>query len=458
MEIPASSLVAVVSVLLCVATTHVVLRWWMMRHGRLSSSDPSGVLERWRWRRWIARTIWRLWPTVAVLLWIQGLYLSLGLVVRQLEDAEVRATVLTVSRLVYGVAVVAAIVWMLARAGRLIEEFLIALTGRADTAWDDLLLPLAGKAVRHTLPLLALILAAPAFAMSPAATQIIRNGTSLVLIALIAWILLQAVEAAAAMILQQHRIDVSDNLRARSIYTQVMVLKKVAATAIGVFGLASMLMVFDSVRQFGTSILASAGVAGLVVGFAAQRSIATLLAGFQIAMTQPIRVDDVVIVESEWGRIEEITLTYVVVRIWDERRLVVPIGYFIEQPFQNWTRTSAAMLAPVFLHLDYTVRVEVLRDELTRILTQSALWDGKVNVLQVTEATEHSLQVRALASAADAGRAWDLRCEIREQMIRFVQQAFPEALPRLRASVERPRGADTRGRQPAFIARDARHT
>jgi small-conductance mechanosensitive channel len=193
-----------------------------------------------------------------------------------------------------------------------------------------------------------------------------------------------------------------------------------------------MLMVFDSVRQFGASILASAGIAGIVVGFAAQKSIATLLAGFQIALTQPIRVDDVVIVENEWGRIEDITLTYVVVRIWDLRRLVVPITYFIEQPFQNWTRSSADILGTVFLHVDYSMPLDALRAELTRILTASPYWDGKVNVLQVTEAREQTLQIRALASAADASLAWDLRCEIRERLVSFVQRNYPESLPRLR--------------------------
>ena len=182
----------------------------------------------------------------------------------------------------------------------------------------------------------------------------------------------------------------------------------------------SMLMVFESGRHFGTAIIASAGVAGIIIGFAAQKSIATLLAGFQIALTQPIRIDDVVIVENEWGRIEEITLTYVVVRIWDLRRLVLPITYFIETPFQNWTRTSADILGTVFLHVDYTLPLDSLRSELTRILEGSPLWDRKVNVLQVTDAKPHTLEVRALASAADASAAWDLRCHIREQLIAFI--------------------------------------
>jgi small-conductance mechanosensitive channel len=325
---------------------------------------------------------------------------------------------------------------LLSRIGRLIEAFLVSLSTRAETSWDDLFLPLAGKAVRRALPLLALILVAPALSVSPAVAQVVRNATSLLLIAVVAFILFQIVDAAASFILRQRRLDVSDNLQARSIYTQVVVLKKVAMTTIGIFTLASMLMVFDSVRQFGASILASAGIAGIVIGFAAQRSIATLLAGFQIALTQPIRVDDVVIVENEWGRIEDITLTYVVVRLWDLRRLVVPISYFIEQPFQNWTRSSADIIGTVFFYVDYTVPLDALRVELTRILATSRYWDGKVNVLQVTDAKEHTLEIRALASAADASLAWDLRCEIREKLVAFVQQKYPDSLPRLRASLE----------------------
>jgi small-conductance mechanosensitive channel len=236
--------------------------------------------------------------------------------------------------------------------------------------------------------------------------------------------------------MQRHRIDVADNRRARGVYTQVMVLKKIAASVIGVFAIASMLMVFQSVRQFGTAIIASAGVAGIIIGFAAQKTIATLLAGFQIALTQPIRIDDVVIVENEWGRIEEITLTYVVVRIWDLRRLVLPITYFIENPFQNWTRTSADILGTVFLHVDYDVPLETLRQELTRILKASALWDGKVNVLQVTDAKDRTLEIRALASARDASAAWDLRCEVREKLITYIQKHYPESLPRWRIETD----------------------
>jgi small-conductance mechanosensitive channel len=216
-----------------------------------------------------------------------------------------------------------------------------------------------------------------------------------------------------------------------------MVLKKIAITIIALFAIASMLMVFQSVRQLGTAMIASAGVAGIVIGFAAQKSLGTLLAGFQIAMTQPIRIDDVVIVEGEWGRIEEITLTYVVVSIWDLRRLVVPITYFIEKPFQNWTRTSADILGTVTLQVDYVVPVDAVRQEFTRILQGSPNWDQKVNVLQVTDAKERTIELRALASSSDASKSWDLRCEVREKLIAFIQKNYPESLPRVRAHFER---------------------
>jgi small-conductance mechanosensitive channel len=201
-----------------------------------------------------------------------------------------------------------------------------------------------------------------------------------------------------------------------------------------------MLMTFERVRQLGTTILASAGVVGIVVGMAAQRTIATFIAGLQIAITQPIRVDDVVIVENEWGRIEEITLTYVVVKIWDLRRLIVPITYFIESPFQNWTRTSADILGTVFVYTDYNVPVDAIREELHNILKKSEHWDGKVCVLQVTNASERTIELRALMSAADASAAWTLRCEVREKILEFIKRKYPQALPRMRAELNRLEG------------------
>jgi small-conductance mechanosensitive channel len=450
----ASTVTLAALVLALMALAHLSLRWWIQSKARqddaaVGDSRPADM----RLRRWVTRGLKEILPPLALLIWIHGLYFALGLPLRQTGPQTLVDPLLGALTWAYRLSVVGAIFWLLARIGRLIEAFLISLSTRAETSWDDLLLPLAGKAVRRALPLLAFILGAPALSASPAVAEVVRNATSLLLIGVVAFVLFQIVDAAASFVLRQHRLDVSDNLQARSIYTQVVVLKKVALTTIGIFTLASMLMVFDSVRQFGASILASAGIVGIVVGFAAQRSIATLLAGFQIALTQPIRVDDVVIVENEWGRIEDITLTYVVVRIWDLRRLVVPITYFIEQPFQNWTRSSADILGTVFLYVDYSVPLDALRGELTRILAASRYWDGKVNVLQVTDAKEHTLELRALASAADASLAWDLRCEIREKLVAFVQQKYPDSLPRLRASLD----ARLPDLEPAPAARMAGH-
>jgi small-conductance mechanosensitive channel len=195
-------------------------------------------------------------------------------------------------------------------------------------------------------------------------------------------------------------------------------------------------LTFEAVRELGAAFLASAGIAGIALGFAAQKSLATLVAGIQIAVSQPIRVGDVVIVEGEWGRIEEITLTYVVVRIWDLRRLIVPVQYFIEKPFQNWTRVSPELIGTVNLHLDYSVPVAELRNELERVLHASQWWDKKTWNTQITDASERTMLVRLTMSAKNAGDLWNLRCEVREQVIAFVQQKYPTALPRLRANLE----------------------
>ncbi len=428
------TIVVVVAMLTVIAIAHLSLRWFVRRQAqRHPDPEQPWLPDEFRLRRWLMRGLSDILPPAALLLWVHGLSTAAALLFSQMTPARAEPALLGL-RWVYGAVVVAGIFWLLSRIGRTIEAFLVSLATRAETSWDDVVLPLAGKAIRWTLPLLAVILGAPALSVSPALAEVVGNATSLLLIGVVAGILFQVAEAAATVVLKPHRLDVSDNLQARAIQTQVIVLKKVAVTAIGVFTLASMLMVFDSVRQFGASILASAGIAGIVVGFAAQRSIATMLAGFQIALTQPIRMDDVLIVDNEWGRVEDITLTYVVLRIWDQRALVVPISHFIEQPFQNWTRTTADIIGSVFLYVDYSVPVDALRAELTRILAAAPAWDGKVNALQVTDAKEHTLELRALASAANASLAWDLRCEVREKLVAFVQQNYPDSLPRLRAS------------------------
>ncbi|NIP23706.1 MAG: mechanosensitive ion channel [Phycisphaerae bacterium] len=267
--------------------------------------------------------------------------------------------------------------------------------------------------------------------------EVANHILAVVLIALVAWLLIRTTFVFEDFVISRFDVGVKDNLRARKIHTQFRVLKRIVIAVVGLLAFGTILMTFERVRQLGTTILASAGVVGIVVGMAAQRTIATFIAGLQIAVTQPIRVDDVVIVENEWGRIEEITLTYVVVRIWDLRRLIVPITYFIESPFQNWTRTSAEILGTVFVYTDYTLPLDVLRDQLQKILKESEHWDGKVCVLQVTNASDRTMELRALMSAADASAAWTLRCEVREKLIDFIKREYPQALPKVRAELNR---------------------
>jgi small-conductance mechanosensitive channel len=430
------------AIVLLMGMAHAGLRWWTRRRARkqhgadLSSGDSATA------GYWIARGLSEAVPPVAAIIWLHGLSFAVTTLLADFPDSSWHARGLTIVAAVRGLGTLLGLAWLLSRIAQTFEALLESYTSRTQAQWDDVLLPFAGKALRLILPILALILGTPALAVSQSAQGVIQNAVSLALIGTIGFLLVQFVNAIAELVLNRYRLDVADNRVARGVYTQVMVLKKIAITIIALFAIASMLMVFQSVRQLGTAMIASAGVAGIVIGFAAQKSLGTLLAGFQIAMTQPIRIDDVVIVEGEWGRIEEITLTYVVVSIWDLRRLVVPITYFIEKPFQNWTRTSADILGTVTLQVDYVVPVDAVRQEFTRILQASPNWDRKVNVLQVTDAKERTIELRALASSSDASKSWDLRCEVREKLISFIQQNYPESLPRLRTHFEHmPHGA-----------------
>lgn len=294
---------------------------------------------------------------------------------------------------------------------------------------------------RLLIPLLVINFVFPLFTISPTALAVLKHLLSLGIIASVAWLVIRTTNVLDDFILSRYDMDDKDNLQARKIYTQLQVFKRIVIVIIGILTLAIMLMTFDKVRQLGAGILASAGIVGIIVGLAAQRTISTILAGLQIAIAQPIRVDDVVIVENEWGRIEEITFTYVVVRLWDLRRLVVPITYFIEKPFQNWTRKTADILGTVFLYVDYTIPVQTIRDELHRILKESELWDGNAWGLQVTNASERTVELRALMSAPDAPTAWNLRCKVREELIAFIQKNYPEGLPKVRAAIREGTGS-----------------
>lgn len=300
------------------------------------------------------------------------------------------------------------------------------------------------------LPLLVLI---PALEATPLDERWLSQSLRILhigLTACVVWTLVRAVAAGEQAILREHPMEVADNLEARRIQTQTRVLSRVLMGAIILVGVSLSLLTFPMVRQIGTALLASAGIIGLVAGIAAKPVFGNLIAGLQIALTQPIRLDDVVIVEGEWGRVEEIGSSYVVVRVWDERRMVVPLTWFIENPFQNWTRASADLLGTAFLWLDYNAPIAAIRAELERICKGEALWDGRVCVTQVTETSEHSLQVRLLVSARNSGDAFDLRCIVRERMLDFLAREHPQALPRTRAELTQEAAPPRRPRsQPA---------
>jgi small-conductance mechanosensitive channel len=267
----------------------------------------------------------------------------------------------------------------------------------------------------------------------------------------VGWAAAIALDIGVEIYLRRFSTDSEDNLLARKHVTQMRILQRVAKTLLAIVTAAAALMTFDSVRQYGVSLFASAGAAGLVLGLAARPVLSNLLAGIQIAMTQPIRVEDQVVVEGETGWIETITSTYVVVRLWDLRRMVVPLSYFIEKPFQNWTYEAAAQIGAVLLRVGYTVSVDSLRQKLEEIVRQSPLWDGKVARLEVTDVAIDAMELRALISARNPGQTWNLRCEVREKLVAFLQ-----ALPRESAEGPARREVTTAGNEAAGPAQPQR--
>ncbi len=272
-----------------------------------------------------------------------------------------------------------------------------------------------------------------------------------------AWLVATLPVAAEDVALERLRADVPDNRQIRRMRTQIVVLRRVVVAVVCVVTLGVLLMTFPSVRAVGTSVLVSAGVIGAITAIAAQSVLGNVLAGIQLVLSDAVRIDDVVVVEGEWGRVEALTLSYVSVQIWDDRRLILPTSYFTTKPFQTWTRTHAALLGTVEFDVDWSVPVQMMREELRRLVESSKLWDGRVCVLQVTEATRGLVRLRALVSADDAGRLWDLRCHVREQLIVWLRTYEPTALPRLRtdmaespSALHEARGAPSRSGDAAW--------
>ena len=260
----------------------------------------------------------------------------------------------------------------------------------------------------------------------------LAHAFTIAIILAIGWIAQQAVNATKVLILQRYSTDKAENFYARRVHTQVDVLAKILSFFVVVLTLAAVSLTFEGAKIIGNSLLASAGVASIILGLAAQKTIGNLFAGIQIAITRPICLEDAVFIEGEWGWIEEINLTYVVVRIWDLRRLVVPITYFSEKPFQNWTRNSAEIIGSVVIYTDYAVPVEAIRREMDRILDETPLWNRHIRVLQAIDCQEHMLQLRALMTGKDSPTTWELRCHVREKLVTWLASEYPDALPRTR--------------------------
>ncbi len=309
---------------------------------------------------------------------------------------------------------------------------------RTESVFDDALVTHLKAPTRWFLPLVALHFAQPYFKtqLSDGLFRLMANLLSALMIAIVAWVLIRLGAVFERVVMSQQVLDSPDNLGARRVFTQVQILRKVFSFVVVVLSAGFILMTFDEFKRIGAGILASAGIVGVILGLAAQRTLGNLLAGIQIAITQPIRHDDVVVVENEWGVIEDITLTFVVVRIWDLRRLIVPISYFLEKPFQNWTHRSAKVLGTVFFWVDYSVPLDKLRAELTRIVSASPHWDRDLQQIVVTNCDQKAMELRALVSAASGAICWDLRVEVREKLLEFVQKNYPASLPVLRAEIK----------------------
>jgi small-conductance mechanosensitive channel len=396
----------------------------------------AGEIQSNRYQSWLALSASAIRKPFAFLLVVCGGGFSLMPIVTGIVGRPTRVFWAgTLTAILYAGWIIA-LLWLIFRAIRAVEKRMNLWAERTNSLLGKVIVPILGHTLRLGVPLLGIILLLPLLKLPENWTWVTQKGFGILLIMALSVLIVRGMNAAQAALLSRHRMDAPDNLPARRIYTQVSVIRKIIVTAVVIIATGSILMLFDPVRQFGTSILASAGIAGVVIGFAAQKTLGNVLAGIQIALTQPLLIDDIVVVEGEFGQIEEITLTYVTVRTWDLRRLVLPITYFIEKPFQNWSRVSTELLGTVILYLDYQVPLGELRKELKRLVENNPKWDKRVCGLQVTNTTQSTIEVRALVSGTDPGKTFDLRCEVREGLIEFLRRDYPESLPRVRNVTE----------------------
>ena len=421
----------------------VIASWfvWIIRR-------RAGEIQSKRYQSWLAVSASAIRKPVALFLLMCGGGFALMPIVTGIVSRPTRVVWAgTLTAVLYAGWIISSL-WLIFRAIRAVEKRMYLRAERTGSLLGKVIVPILGHTLRLAVPLLGVILLLPLLRLPENWTWVTQKAFGSLLIVALSILIVRGVNAVQQALLGRHRMDVPDNLPARRIYTQVSVIRKIIVTAVVIIATGSVLMLFDPVRQFGTSILASAGIAGVVLGFAAQKTLGNVLAGIQIALTQPLLIDDIVVVEGEFGQIEEITLTYVTVRTWDLRRLVLPITYFIEKPFQNWSRVSTELLGTVILYLDYQVPLGELRKELKRLVENNPKWDRRVCGLQVTDTKQSTIEVRALVSGTDPGKTFDLRCEVREGLIEFLRRDYPESLPRVRnVNVDEPSEAKARRRK-----------
>jgi small-conductance mechanosensitive channel len=398
---------------------------WIVRRraGEIQSNRPQ---------TWLALSASAVRKPLALYVWVVGGAFAFIPVVNGIAARPTRIFwASTLTAIVYAGEIIA-LLWLIFRAALAVEKRMQLWAERTDSVLGKVIVPITGHSLRLAVPLLGIILLLPLLKLPQEWAWVTQKGFGALFIVALSFLIIRGINAVQLALMSRHRLDAEDNLSARRIYTQVSVIRKIIVSTVVIIATGSVLMLFDPVRQFGTSILASAGIAGVVIGFAAQKTLGNVLAGIQIALTQPLLIDDIVVVEGEFGQIEEITLTYVTVRTWDLRRLVVPITQFVERPFQNWSRVSTDLLGTVILYLDYQAPLAELRKELKRLVENNPKWDRKVCGLQVTDTNQSTIVVRALVSSTSPGKVFDLRCEVREALIDFLRRNHPESLPKVR--------------------------
>ncbi|MBW4330911.1 mechanosensitive ion channel family protein [Stakelama sp. CBK3Z-3] len=354
----------------------------------------------------------------------------------------------TVPEPVISVGLIALAILLALAAHGIFVRLLLRLTRNTSFVADDVLFRRSLRPMRWIFVAISLALIRSALSLDAAADAIWKQAAGLIVPLLIGWLAISLIRASTKIVEIRSDITVEDNLKARRRRTRSMILGRIATIIVAFITICLMLLSIPGVRSVGVTLMASAGLVGLAVGAAAQPALKNLIAGVQMAFTEPIRIDDAVIIADEWGWVEEIKLTYVVIKIWDQRRLIVPVSKFLDEPFQNWTRDGAGLLGSVFLYLDPSADIARLRDHFEEVVVKEPLFDGRGKVLQVTDANASAIEIRMLATASNSPRTFDLRCAIREKMLAFIRDEMPEAFPRTRAELGSAEWKDAPGRIP----------